>query len=110
MLRITFKDGKELSRITPLGIVGEMGVFTGQKRSASVIASTECVVLDILKTDLFDSLKEDPDMGIIVLKNVIEDMAHKMRVNNVIIEELKQVCPDREYSTIISRILPSSKA
>jgi len=108
MLRITFKDGKELSRITPLGIVGEMGVFTGEKRSATVIAASECVVLDILKADLFEILREDPDMGMIVLKNVIEDMAHKMRINNVIIEELKQVCPDREYLTIISRILPKT--
>ncbi len=106
MLRITFKDGKEISRITPLGIVGEMGVFTGEKRSATVIAAGECVVLDILKSDLFEILSEDPDMGMIVLKNVIEDLAHKMRINNVIIEELKQVCPDKEYSTIISRILP----
>ena len=108
MLRITFKDGKEISRITPLGIVGEMGVFTGEKRSATVIAAGECVVLDILKSDLFEILSENPDMGMIVLKNVIEDLAHKMRVNNIIIEELKQVCPDKEYSTIISRILPKN--
>jgi len=105
MLCVTFEDGKELSRITPLGIVGEMGVFTGQRRSATVVASSDCIVLTIHKTDLFNLFRKDPHMGILVLMNVVEDMAHKMRVNNILVEELKQVCPPDEYSMILSRVL-----
>ncbi|MBN1292792.1 MAG: protein kinase [Candidatus Latescibacteria bacterium] len=110
MLRITFREGKELSRIIPLGIVGEMGVFTGEKRSAMVIAANECVVLDILKSDLFEVLHNDSDMGIIVLKNVIDDLAKKLRINNVIIEKLEQVCDIEDYSAIISQVLPDSQS
>ena len=104
-LRVIFEDGKELSRITPLGIVGEMGVFTGERRSASVLAANECIVFTIHKTELFRIFRLDGELGIKVLMNVIQDMSHKLKNNNILIEELKQICTPDEYDSIISRAL-----
>ena len=42
--------------ITPAGTVGEMGIFTGEKRSASVSAVTDCITLNFNKTELFSCL------------------------------------------------------
>ena len=103
-LRITFEDGKEFSRIRPLGIVGEMGVFTGDKRAATVIAASKCIILTINKYDLFKIINNNPKLGLLVQSNVIEDLTRKMKTNNVIIEELKQITPPDKFSAIISRI------
>ncbi|MFC1650602.1 protein kinase [Candidatus Latescibacterota bacterium] len=104
-LRVTFDDGKEFSRIRPLGIVGEMGVFTGSKRSATVIASTKCTVLTIKKCELIKVFSTDPVLGMMVQSNVIDDLSHKMKTSNVIIEELKQLTPPETFSAIISKVL-----
>ena len=41
---------------------GEMSLLTGEKRSASVIAKSDCEVVEIGKTILANSLKENPDL------------------------------------------------
>jgi len=104
-LKVIFEDGKKFSCIKPLEIVGEMGVFTGEKRSATVIAESECVILSIKKAELFNVIRNDTELGIQVQANVIEDLADKLRTNNVIIKELKQVSTPEQYSMIISRVL-----
>jgi len=103
-LQVTFEDGKEFSRIRPLGIVGEMGVFTGDTRSATVVAASKCTILTIKKDDLFRVFDSDPVLGMLVQSNVIEDLTRKMKTNNIIIEELKQLCPPNEFSAVISRV------
>ncbi|MFC1540877.1 protein kinase [Candidatus Latescibacterota bacterium] len=104
-LKVTFDDGNEFSRIRPLGIVGEMGVFTGSKRSAKVIASSKCTILTIKKNDLFKVFSEDPVLGMMVQSNVIDDLSLKMKTSNVIIEELKQLTPPETFSAIITKVL-----
>ncbi len=108
-LKVTFDDGNEFSRIRPLGIVGEMGVFTGSKRSATVIASTVCTVLSIKKDDLIKVFSADPVLGMMVQSNVIEDLSLKMKTSNVIIEELKQITPPETFSAVITRVLDKKK-
>ena len=108
-LKVTFDDGNEFSRIRPLGIVGEMGVFTGSKRSATVIASTKCTVLSIKKEDLIKVFSSDPVLGMMVQSNVIDDLSLKMITSNVIIEELKQLTPPETFSAIITKVLDKKK-
>jgi CRP-like cAMP-binding protein len=53
---------------TPVGSLasgdcfGEMSLLTGEKRSATVVASTDCEVVEIGKTILAKSLKENPQL------------------------------------------------
>ena len=104
-LKIAFKNGKELSRIQHIGIVGEMGIFTGQQRSASVVAATDCIVLIIHKTELIKLFHEDFIIGIQVLMNVIQDLSQKLRNNNVVLEELRQVVLPGEFTKILSKTM-----
>ena len=104
-LKIAFKNGKELSRIQHIGIVGEMGLFTGQQRSASVVAATDCIVLIIHKTELIKLFHEDFIIGIQVLMNVIQDLSQKLRNNNVVLEELRQVVLPGEFTKILSKTM-----
>lgn len=92
-LKITFEDGKELSRIDPIGIAGEMGVFTNERRSANIMAVRHSILLSIHKMELMKLFRHDADLGIRVLLNVISDLAKKLRRNNLIIQDLKQYCP-----------------
>ena len=105
LLKVVFSNGKELSRISPIGIVGEMGVFTNERRSASVVAASKCIILSINKRELFWLFRSDSDLGIRILMNVVNDMALKLKKNNILIEELRQICPPNKYSKILSQVL-----
>jgi CRP-like cAMP-binding protein len=92
-LNITFDDGKVLSQVNPVGIVGEMGVFTGEKRSANIIAELDSVLLAIQKALLVKLFRQDSDLGIKVLTNVIQDLSKKLKRDNKIIHALKEANP-----------------
>ena len=89
-LKVIFADGKEFSRISSVGMVGEMGVFTGERRSASVVGAEEGVLISIHKAELFKLFRHDTDLGIKILLNVILDVSHKLKKSNAIIDELKK--------------------
>jgi CRP-like cAMP-binding protein len=101
-LKVTFEDGKELSRIEPIGIVGEMGVLTGQRRSATTLTAVPSILLSLHKMELLKLFRHDADLGIRVLLNVILDLSAKLRRDNEIIGDLKEICPPGASTGIIS--------
>lgn len=105
LLQVTLSDGKELSRIRPINIFGEMGLFTGERRSANVSPMNDSIILIIHKQELFKLFRDDSEIAIRVLLNVIHDMAKKLRKNNEIIEALKKICPPGEATMVISKAL-----
>ena len=104
-LKVTIPNGKEISRVKPVGIVGEMGIFTGETRSASVLASTDSIVLIINKPELLSLFQQDCILAARILMNVIKDLSHKLKKNNVIIEEMRQICMPGEFTKILSKAL-----
>ncbi len=104
-LKVTFANGKELTRIKPVGIVGEMGIFTGEPRSASVAASTDCILLIMNRSEFFKLFERDYFLAFKILMNVIKDLSKKLRKNNIIIDELRQVALPGDYSKILSKTL-----
>ena len=76
-LKITFMDGKSLSLIKPVGIVGEMGIFTGEPRSASVSAATDCLLFTIHRKELFKTFEKDSFLALQILMNVIKDLSNR---------------------------------
>lgn len=102
-LKVLLPDGKEISRIDPIGIVGEMGVFTGERRSASIVAITSCIMLSLHKMELLRLFRHDADLGIRVLLNVILDLSRKLRRDNEIIKDLKPLCSPGKSTEIIRR-------
>jgi len=78
-----------LAYIAPFGLVGEIGVFTGKRRSASVVNTTESKVIKISKIELFQLLKYDQDLNNCILLNVINDLSNKLQKDNELIENLR---------------------
>ncbi|MFC1539410.1 Crp/Fnr family transcriptional regulator [Candidatus Latescibacterota bacterium] len=81
--------GVELSRIFPINTIGEMGIFTDEVRSATVVTLTKCTLLKMSKVDLFALFKKDTNFYIQFQKSIMQDMAKKLRNNNEIIAKLK---------------------
>ena len=107
LLKVEFTDGRDLGRIRPIGFVGEMGVFTGEPRSADVSAMNESIALLIWKKELYRLFYDDSELGIKILTNVILDLSKKLRQNNAIIREIKKDHPVGDSTLIISQILES---
>ena len=82
-----------------------MGIFTGEPRSASVEASTDCILLIINRSEFFKLFERDYFLAFKILMNVIKDLSKKLRKNNIIIDELRQVALPGDYSKILSKTL-----
>jgi len=87
-ISITYNTGVEVQSITPTGTVGEMGVFTGEPRSATVIADTDCIAIVFSKVELFTLFRNDTELWIKILMNIIKSLSQKLRKDNEVIEEL----------------------
>jgi len=87
-ISIMFDSGIELQSITPAGTVGEMGIFTGEKRSASVFAVSDCTVLNFNKEEMFKLFSKDNDLSIKILLNVIKDLSQRIRKDNEQLEDM----------------------
>ena len=85
---IAFSTGVDLQSIAPAGIVGEMGIFTGEKRSTNVVAESDCMVLNFDKTELYKLFSSDSDLHVKILMNIIKDLSKKMRRGNEQIDQL----------------------
>lgn len=88
-LKVVLQGGTMLATISPLNLVGEIGVFADTKRSASVVAATDSTVINISKKELSILFKNDCVLSYYILINVIRDLARKIKEDNEIIEELR---------------------
>lgn len=88
-LKVILSSTSFLTFIFPIGIVGEIGFFTGLRRSATVLASTESTLIRIHKHELFDLFNNNSAIGYCILLNAISDIANKLLADNEYIEELR---------------------
>lgn len=77
-LKVVSKSGTSLGDILPGTCCGEMGVFTGRPRSATVVATQKSVGFSITKQDLHNALQADQGMHIKVLQNVIALLSERL--------------------------------
>ena len=72
-------DGKKVGEIHTGEIFGALAVFTRQPRIASVVATSDCMVLAIRKEEFVDLIEQQPQ----ICMNLIEEMAEKInQLNN----------------------------
>ncbi len=72
-----------LARISRTETVGEMGIFTGEPRSATVQATKAGHLVAISRTDLIQTLAKDPALAIRMYKNVVEILSARLRNENL---------------------------
>ena len=88
-LKVMLSTSSFLTYISPIGLVGEIGLFTGADRTATVVTSTDCTVIRIYKKELFELFKKNTALSSRILMNVIGDLANKLHEDNDLIEELR---------------------
>ncbi|MFC1693494.1 Crp/Fnr family transcriptional regulator [Candidatus Latescibacterota bacterium] len=80
-LKVIFK-GANVGLIVPVSTVGEIGVFTGDTRTAKIVSITNCTLLKIRKNELFDLFEKDKDFHIKFQKAMFLDVVHKLSMTN----------------------------
>jgi len=86
-LGIITGDGLRVATLKPVTTVGEMGMVTRQARSASVVALDKSNILVIEKGPFDLLLRNDPDIQLKVLRNIIEILSGKIVNDNVRIRD-----------------------
>lgn len=93
-LGVRTSAGVEISQIYPIGLVGEMGVLTGEPRSADVVAIEDAMGFSIQQDDLGDLFTRHAEICRKMLLNVIQNLSRKLYNANIQIEHLKNSVPD----------------
>jgi len=88
--------GLPLVRLARPETVGEMGIFTGAPRSATVEGCQDGTLVAIARTDLLKALAEDPPMAIRMYKNVISILSHRLQNENLHIQMYRDQVQDLE--------------
>ncbi len=60
-------------------IFGEIAMIDRENRSASVMATTDCILLEIKRVDFLNLIEKKPQMGIKVLRKIAELLANRLR-------------------------------
>ena len=88
-LRIESADGVSLSEVTEVRVRGEMGVLTGQARSSRIVADNLTTILALSREALEQVGEADPDMGQLMLVNLIKLLYSRTFSVNQEIENLR---------------------
>jgi CRP-like cAMP-binding protein len=86
-LSVRAAAGLELAVIGRMGVVGEMGVLTGQPRSAHIVATRDTTVLSIRKDALDRLIETDRDIGLHVYRNFAQLLCGRLRNVNAHLEQ-----------------------
>ena len=60
-------------------VFGEIAMIDRENRSASVVTTTDCILLEIRREDLLDLIEKRPQMGIKILKRIAQLLASRLR-------------------------------
>ena len=81
-----FTQQEAVATLQASDCVGEMAFFNGEKRSASVIAQTDCVLLEVNRTNFMKLLSEDENLASRFMK-INEARVHDLSVKEVLIDD-----------------------
>ena len=103
-LSVRTSGGVEVARISPVDLVGEMGLLADSPRSAEVITLDNVMGLLIHKDDLTALFLRNTPICIKMLLNVIKIISQKVHNTNAQIERLKTRAPNlsKELDDILS--------
>ena len=76
-------DNIPLARLSRPETVGEMGIFTGEPRSATVEVLKDGNFVLLSRADLLRVLAKEPAMAVRMYKNVVEILSNRLRNENL---------------------------
>ena len=83
-------DGTQVATIFPVAIVGEMGIITGERRSATVEVSRPSHIFVIAKRNFDYYLSEDAEVRATIYKNIIDALSAKLDNSNKRLSDLQK--------------------
>ena len=97
-LAVATQEGVRITTLLPVTMVGEMGVFTGQKRTATVEATKPSNLFTIKKVQLDQMMRDDLDMRVKIYRHIVDTLASKLSNDNLRLRDYqieKDSCEDR---------------
>lgn len=90
-LSVRTKDNTQIAKISPVEPVGEMGLFTDEPRSATLVATKDssCFVLE--KDPLDYAMRTNKDIEITLCRNVIATLAERLRKSHDELDHLREM-------------------
>ena len=81
--------GNVFGEVTPGQPTGEMGVFTGHRRSANIVASEKSAALTIQKKDIDELMNQDREVKAKVLQNVVDLLSKRLEESNQMVAKYR---------------------
>lgn len=95
-LAVRIRKSATIATIAPVTSIGEMGVFTGEPRSATVEAMEKSALLRLSAADLNTLIEEHPLIGVRIMRRVIRTLAERVNTDNVRIREFQNYLIERD--------------
>ena len=95
-LSVKITKSATVATINPIGTIGEMGVFTGETRSATVEAMEKSALLAIRADDINMLIQKEPLLGLIIMRKVIKILAQRIQDHNIRIREFQNYILSQE--------------
>lgn len=94
-LSVRTEDGTQIARIEPVSPVGEMGIFTEEPRSATVVATEASSLFVLGKYKLQGVMRQNKEIEINISRNVIATLAQRIRDSNQEQNYLRDIVADQ---------------
>ena len=87
-LNAAFPDNRQESGLSPKDAIGKLEFFTGSKHPVTLLAATNCSIIEIKYDEFMTVLKNDKDMWVHVLSNLVGELSDKLKNDNENIRRL----------------------
>jgi CRP-like cAMP-binding protein len=101
-LAVNASDGTRIAELSPITSVGEMGVITGEPRTATVVAFKRASVFELSKIKLEVLLKKYPDIGFVIYRNIIGLLSERLDNTNKDLISCQQELAEIKSTGILS--------
>lgn len=95
-LSVLGESGEELAEVRPGMPIGEMGLFTGQPRSASVTAVHDSAALILGREDLTAVLQNNRGLHVKILQNLVSVLSERLEAANSLNDSHSRMIRDLE--------------
>ena len=95
--------GQKLVELNPGVSIGEMGVFSGHMRSATVVAVGDCAGLVIARESIHQLMDGDHSIKATIMANVVEELSDRLAEANGKVDALMSAVQAHEATAAAAR-------
>jgi hypothetical protein len=91
--KISIQLEKDSTAVAQLGdgkVFGELAFLDGSPRAAFAVATQPSILLVMKRTAFAEAVRREPNLGMVVMRNIAQDLAHKLRGVNEALASMKR--------------------